>query len=181
MDGATGPEDDYYGWDEIQDQNFEPDNSGQIEESIEELNADFLAEEKTKLEEEREKTDILNSIQARVELEFHENDNTIIYGIIDDEIFPAIVEPSGDGSYASEDWVENKSEHMTDLQFFKDRSNAEIGNIGYGMTVDMPEGLTNYAEAIVDEVEGEFDEHDWPEANGTYIMPILSEERYREA
>lgn len=172
----------YNEWGELQDSNpfGEPDETDQPRErKLEELNADFLAEEKKKTDVKRDKTNILNSIQARIEKEFHEEGNTIIYGILEDEIFPAIIQPSGDGLYASREWF-NYKEHMDDFQIFKDISNADIGDIRVEIAEDMPEGLDNYAEAILDKSEGDFEDYEWSEAGGTYLMPILSEEEYQE-
>jgi hypothetical protein len=172
------PDEEYGGWDDIQDKNIEPGDTPEVRSDRRKaLSAKFEAEERNKKLREKSEEQKLNELQLEVEREFHEEGNLVAYGILEDEIFPAFVMPSEDIAYADEEWFYEKSEEMVDPEYFLEDSEALDSEILEGMKIGMPEGLANYAERVLDRVD-QVDQYDFTEASGTYIMPKLSAEQY---
>jgi hypothetical protein len=129
---------------------------------------------------------ILYSLQQEVEKEYNHEGNFIAYGILGDEIRPAVVKPSGDEVYVYEEWLNDEAEDMMCTKEFLEGSRAgeprvaeairagilEGMEIGFSqdVRVGMPEGLRNYAEGVLDRVEGA-DSHEFKDLNETYVMP----------
>ncbi len=172
------PNEEYGGWDDIEDENIEPGDTLEVRSDRRKaLSAEFVAEERNKKLREKSEEQKLNELQLIVEREFHEEGNLIAYGILGDEIFPAFVMPSNDTVFADEELFYEKSEEMVSPEYFLEDSEALDPEILEGMKIGMPEGLRNYAERVLDRVD-QVDGYEFTEADGTYIIPKLSAEQY---
>jgi hypothetical protein len=135
---------------------------------------------------------ILYRLQQEVEKEFQDKGNFIAYGILEDEIRPAVVKPSEDEVYVYEEWLNDKPEDMIGTEEFLEGSKAkepevealrtgilEGMKIGFSQDVNVgvPEGLRNYVEGVLDRVEGA-DSYEFTELDETYLMPKLSADQY---
>ncbi|MFB6190549.1 MAG: hypothetical protein ABEJ91_03165, partial [Candidatus Nanohaloarchaea archaeon] len=127
----------------------------------------------------REETEeALFSLQIEVEREYHERGNVFMFGIEDNEIFPAVVRPENDTAYAREEWV-SRSESMMDPQAAISRSSnwQDLEELLAGIRYEMPEGLENRAGKLMEKagVDGDRMHQD---VEGTYLLPMLDEDRY---
>lgn len=190
MSAHPKPSEDYGSWDEIQDENPHDTRVHQngSDDSLEEIlgsatalevsTREFVRQEEEVELNRDEKEEILNTVQLEVERRYHEDNHFIAYGIHDGDIFPAFVKTSEGEIYGNEEWFET-AEEMASLDYFFEHSQAIESSTMTGVKTGIPNGLDNYVDQVTEDIDG-FEEYDWEEAEGTYLMPRLSPEQYDE-
>lgn len=155
-------------------------DAGQGERMGDELAFQRAYQERIDAEEELESQ--LFQLQHEVEQEYHENNTTFVYGILDQEVFPALV-VKDDQAYASEEWYCEKSEDMVPLEGMVRGTNQEqdiLGSLGMGMASEMPAQVREQAEDLIPEedIMEQVDEEISRELEGLYLFPVTSSEDY---
>lgn len=155
-------------------------DTGQGERMGDELAFQKAYQDRVDAEEEMESQ--LFQLQHDIEREHHENDTTFVYGILDQEIFPALVVEDNQ-AYASEEWYQHKSENMLSLEAMVKGSNQEesiLSSLGMGMDSEMPPELKEQAEELVpdEDIMQQVDEEISRELEGMYLFPVTSSEDY---
>lgn len=155
-------------------------DAGQRERMGDELVFQNAYQERNNAEDELENR--LFQLQHAIEREYHENDTTFVYGILDHEVFPALV-VTDDQAYASEEWYQEKSEDMTPLEEMVEGTNQDqniLDSLGRGMSSEMPEAVREQAEDLVpeDDIMEQVDEEISRELEGMYLFPVTSSDDY---
>lgn len=155
-------------------------DAGQGERMAEELAFQKAYQERIDAEDEMENQ--LFQLQHEIEREYHENDTTFVYGILDQEIFPALV-VKDDRAYASDEWYQEKSENMVPLEgMFKGTNQEEdlLSSLGRDMASEMPSEVREQAEELVpdENIMEQVDEEVSRELEGLYLFPATSSEDY---
>lgn len=137
-------------------------------------------QERVDAEEEMESQ--LFQLQGEIETAYHEKDTTFVYGILDQEVFPALV-VQDDQAYASEEWYQENSEHMVPLEGLVRGTNQEesiLSSLGMGMASEMPPQIREQAEKLIPEedIMEQVDREISRELEGMYMFPVTSSEEY---
>lgn len=169
---------DYISWEEIPGHRHDAEDR---EAAIEDLQIDFLAEESLERRREQETSRSIHALQLEVEKELQQRGNIFVYGILEGKIFPAVVSPEGDkDAYASEEWLQ-MAENMISIETAISYSEKEeqLGETLKDMRYELPKGLENRAYRLIENAGAQPDElHE--EVEGTYVLPMLSDEEYEQ-
>lgn len=168
------------GFDDGETLGYSQSDEGQKQQMDYELSFQKAYQDKVDAEEEMESQ--LFELQHEVERAYHEEGTAFVYGVLDQEIFPALVIQDNE-AYASEEWYQEKSEDMIPLEGLIKGSNQEetlLGALGMGMSSRMPRHLREQAEEHIpdEDIMSQVDEEISRELEGMYMFPVTSSEEY---
>lgn len=132
----------------------------------------------------RERTDelvdgLLHEIQLEIEERYHEEDEVLIYGIANSNIFPAYYGDNED-SYVFEPFSDLIAERMAPLKeiYVLSETNINFNEIIVYSKKGMPEDIKNRMNEAIHSQKKMYEALDHHEEDGTYLFPVISEEEY---